>query len=367
MKNPAESKPREIGRREIGRREIDKIDAGIVELLDKRARLALELQKEKNPSSEAVYSASREAQILANVEEAHGGPFPKSSLRSVFGEIVSGCRHLQSEERIVLLGEKFGWVHDAALAQFGSSSNFAPVEAGEEVIEAIKKDPSALAFFHLGGAANEIHLLLEAMLAGELPIVAEIQYRHRYSLVCGQRVEIPEITDIFATRETLSALRKWVLSLSFPVKINICRSVEEVIENLVDSKPLAGLIPQGIANTRELNLVQGNIEPAVNHACRCVTVSGRAGGTLKKGMKTSVLCALPDKPGSLAAAISPHEKYGCNLMRVEMFPFHGKPWNDLFLIDFASPDSEKKLASLLQEMEERCRLLKCLGTYPVMK
>lgn len=349
------------------RREIDKIDQNIVELLDQRARLALDLLKDKEADDGTVYSAPREAAVLENVEKAHQGPFPGGTLRSVFGEIVSACRHLQTQDRIVVLGERFGWVHDAALNQFGSSSSFTTVDAGDEVAELTRKDPTAMAFFHLSSAGTDIHLLLEAMLAGKLQIAAEIPYLPRFSLVSAQRIEVPEVTDLFATRECLSALRHWVLSLSFPIRINICRSVEEVVENMVEAKPFAGLIPQGIAKTLGLNLIQGNIEPQGNHPRRCVTVCGKAAVAFRKGMKTTVLCTLPQEPGALHAVLAPLPTASSNLLGVEMFSYHGKPWKDLFLIDFASPETEKKLASVLEKMAAACKLFMCLGTYPVMR
>ncbi|NLI77294.1 MAG: chorismate mutase, partial [Candidatus Riflebacteria bacterium] len=126
------------------RQSIDQIDARIVELLDQRATLALEAGQAKAAAGEGAYAPPREAAILSQVDQTPAGAFPRNSLKAVFGEIISACRHLQTQDHIVVLGEKFGWVHDAALAQFGSSAGFDAVEGGDEVVEAIRKDPSIL-------------------------------------------------------------------------------------------------------------------------------------------------------------------------------------------------------------------------------
>ena len=85
--------------KDSARQNIDQIDSKIVDLLDQRAKLSLDLQKAKEENDESVFSAIREATVLANVQKTHQGPFPASSLKSVFGEIVSACRNLQSQDR----------------------------------------------------------------------------------------------------------------------------------------------------------------------------------------------------------------------------------------------------------------------------
>lgn len=349
------------------RQSIDQIDARIVELLDQRATLALEAGQAKAAAGEGAYAPPREAAILSQVDQTPAGAFPRNSLKAVFGEIISACRHLQTQDHIVVLGEKFGWVHDAALAQFGSSAGFDAVEGGDEVVEAIRKDPSILAFLHLGAGSADINLLLEALLAGKFQIVAERPYLPVYSLVCAQRIELPEVTDLFTTRDTLSALRNWVLSLSFPVRINICRSAEEIIENLVDTQPHAGLLPAGVAKTLGHHLIQGGIEPVANHLRRCVTVSGKPTGTPAKGMKTSVLCSFAAGNGALYQVLGVLHEAKCRLLGVQMFPFQGKAWQDLFLIDFEGPAEAKALAGLIDRIAAQAQLFHSLGTYPVLK
>ncbi len=349
------------------RESIEKIDAQIVDLLDQRARLALSLGQTKAESGESVFMPARENAVLAQVTQGHQGPFPTGSLRAVFGEIISACRQLQSQDRTIVLGERYGWVHDAALAQFGSSTVFTAVEGGDEVVEAVKKDPQAMAFLHLGPASPDINLLLEALLAGKLQIIAETSYLPRFSLVSAQPIELPEVTDLFTTRETLTTLRHWVLSLSFPVRIIICRSVEEIIENLVENLPNAGLLPQGVAKTLGHHLIQGNLEPNTNIPRRCVTVSGKAERETAKGMKTTVGCTLRQEPGALHRLLGVAHEHRCNLLGIQMFPFTGKPWQDLFLLDFACTGDAKKRESLLAGLAAESQLFQWLGTYPVMK
>lgn len=349
------------------RESIDQIDAQIVELLDQRARLALDLGQAKTESGEGAFVPARENAVLAKVAQGHRGPFPTGSLRAVFGEIISACRQLQTQDRTIILGERYGWVHDAALAQFGSSTVFTAVEGGDEVIEAVKKDPQALAFLHLGAGNPDINLLLEALLAGKLQIIAETTYLPRFSLVSAQAIELPEVTDLFTTREILTTLRHWVLSLSFPVRINICRSVEEIIENLVENLPNAGLLPQGVAKTLGHHLIQGNLEPHANVPRRCVTVSGKADRETAQGMKTSILCTLRQEPGALHRLLGVAADYQCNLLGIQMFPFTGKAWEDLFLLDFAGPGDAKKRDAMLAELAAACLLFQWVGTYPVMK
>ncbi|MBN20194.1 MAG: 3-deoxy-7-phosphoheptulonate synthase [Bdellovibrionaceae bacterium] len=80
------------------RKKIDQIDNQILDLLEKRARLAIEagvLKKDK-----PIYDPKREKEILDSIENRLPGVFPKSTLRSVFREIISGCRQIQENSRL---------------------------------------------------------------------------------------------------------------------------------------------------------------------------------------------------------------------------------------------------------------------------
>jgi len=350
------------------RQEIDSIDQRLVELLDKRADVARELQIAKTKDGKAVsFDPAREEEIMSGLGKFHQGSFPKKALSAVFSEIVSACRNIELHDRIAVLGEKFGWIHDAAVRRFGSSAVLNTMENGEEILQALLREESHMGFFPVSSCCTDFHQLLEAFMAGKIFITSEVNYLHRFALVSRNVSERNSITDLFVTRETLGLLRQWVLSISFPIKINICRSVEEVLENLVESKPNAGLISETIAGSFGANLIETCLEPLIPWPIRCVTIARVPNAKIQKGMKVSVLLALQHEPGTLYNTLAYLREAELNLLGIDTFKFHEKAWQELFLVDFEAPENEARLSEILKAMKAKSRFFKFLGAYPALK
>ena len=70
------------------RRKIDKIDSGIVKLLNDRNELSHEIGNIKKSTSTSVYSPSREQEVLAKVKKANKGPLRNEALEAIYREIM---------------------------------------------------------------------------------------------------------------------------------------------------------------------------------------------------------------------------------------------------------------------------------------
>jgi chorismate mutase/prephenate dehydratase len=78
--------------------EIDAIDEKLVELLNQRARCALEIGRYKQQNQQAVYEPKREAEVMANLERSNHGPLPHEELVSIYTAILAAMRRLQSPD-----------------------------------------------------------------------------------------------------------------------------------------------------------------------------------------------------------------------------------------------------------------------------
>ncbi len=80
------------------RSRIDSLDQQLLVLLNKRARVALEIGREKAVHHLDIYHPERERDILDQVLDANEGPLSDSDVRAVFELIIKTCKHLQREE-----------------------------------------------------------------------------------------------------------------------------------------------------------------------------------------------------------------------------------------------------------------------------
>ena len=77
------------------RQRIDDVDARIVELLNERARMSLEIRHLKPQVHRGLYDPKREEEIFANLAKHNEGPLYAENLREIYEAIL----HVMKEMR----------------------------------------------------------------------------------------------------------------------------------------------------------------------------------------------------------------------------------------------------------------------------
>src|SRR5580692_12747241 len=106
---------------------IDQIDAQLVELLNSRARVVVEIGKIKQSQGSPIYAPDREKAVLERVRQMNQGPLPDRCLEAVYRELMSGSFALEKPLRIGFLGPLGTFSHQASVAKFGSSVTHVPL------------------------------------------------------------------------------------------------------------------------------------------------------------------------------------------------------------------------------------------------
>jgi chorismate mutase/prephenate dehydratase len=75
------------------RSQIDAVDGKLLELLNERARLALQVGIAKG--GENIHRPEREAEIIRQLAEANKGPLANEAVRQIFENIIAVCRTIQ--------------------------------------------------------------------------------------------------------------------------------------------------------------------------------------------------------------------------------------------------------------------------------
>lgn len=123
------------------RSRIDALDDRVLDLLNARARLVVQVyaHKLKNAGKAPVLTLvpGREAEILRRLAERNSGPFPARGIRPVFREIISACRSLEGKgpPKVAYAGSKGSPVEKAALESFGAGARLLACRNVDEVFE----------------------------------------------------------------------------------------------------------------------------------------------------------------------------------------------------------------------------------------
>ncbi|MBS1835621.1 MAG: chorismate mutase [Acidobacteria bacterium] len=77
------------------RDEIDRIDVGILALLNERTTIVQEIGRVKQENNMAIYEPKREDKVYENVTRNNAGPLPDDAVKRVFERIMDEMRSLQ--------------------------------------------------------------------------------------------------------------------------------------------------------------------------------------------------------------------------------------------------------------------------------
>lgn len=80
---------------EEARNEIDAIDAQLVQLLNRRAKIAKSIGAIKAKTGLPVFDRRREAEVMRSVNRVSDGTFGQGAMERIFAEILLESRRLQ--------------------------------------------------------------------------------------------------------------------------------------------------------------------------------------------------------------------------------------------------------------------------------
>lgn len=86
------------------REQVDSIDEQLVDLLNRRALLSLEILREKQRLGLPIYDAEREQQVLLHVQHFNHGPMDSAQLTLIFKQIIGACRTIEQTRK----GNEYG-------------------------------------------------------------------------------------------------------------------------------------------------------------------------------------------------------------------------------------------------------------------
>ena len=79
--------------------------------------------------------------------------------------------------------------------------------------------------------------------------------------------------------------------------------------------------------------------------------------------RTSIMCVVHHRPGSLVKVLSRFSALGLNLQKLESRPLPDTDFNFMMFMDFDAPMYSEELIQVLTELEGLCERFQYLGSY----
>lgn len=342
---------------------IDGIDSEILQLLNRRASLALEVGRVKESRGGAFYVPGREEDLVRRLQGTNAGPFPDHAIRSVWKEIISASLSLEKPLTVAYFGPQGTFTHQACLKQFGLSAQFLPVRTISDVFDAVEKGKTPYGVIPVENTTEGVVThTLDMFLRSELKIVAEVLLRVSHNLLSlsGRR---GEVRHIYSHPQPLGQCRRW-LEENFPEAPVLDATSTAQAAKLAAEDPHAAAVASALAaDLYGLAIVEARIEDNPNNFTRFLVI-GREIPERGEQNKTSILFAVKDAVGALYRMLQPFYEAGVNLTKIESRPSKDRAWQYVFFVDMQGHVDDPEVRKAIAELESQCHFVKVLGSYP---
>jgi len=344
------------------RTQINKIDEKLVQLLNERARVVVEIGKLKTSSGKPIYAPEREKEVIARILKANKGPLPNKCLTAVWRELMSGSFALEKPLRIGYLGPGGSFSHTAALLKFGQSVEHEPLADIRSIFEEVSKGHCDLGIVPIentaGGGVIET---LDALIDSDVKICSEVLMAIHHNLLANCPLE--KIEKIYSRPEVFAQCRNW-LSATFKDAKTVSVTSTAKAAQMAAEEPNAAAIGSAIAaELYGLKIVCGDIEDITNNITRFLVISKEDAKSTGED-KTAILFSTAHKAGALADVLNVFKKHKINLTNIESRPSKKREWEYYFFADFLGHRMEKNIQKGLDEARKHCLQLSVLGSFP---
>lgn len=344
------------------RRQIDALDEQIVNLLNERAGVVVQIGKVKQQHNSPIYAPDREKSVLEKVRRLNGGPLPDRCLEAVYRELMSGSFALEKPLRIGYLGPEGTFSHAAAVRKFGSSVEYVPLADIPSVFEEVVRGHVD---YGLVPVENSLHGgvidTLDAFLASSARICAEVKITVHHNLLAKEPWE--RITAIHSKPEVFSQCRKWLSAVAKDRSVQPAASTGKAAELASQQPGVAAIGTRLAGELHGLRVLFENIEDDPDNQTRFFVI-GREPARPSGDDKTAIMFTTAHKPGALAEVLDVFKENGINLTDIEKRPSKKVNWEYYFFIDAEGHVDDVKMKSAIGDARQHCLQLTVLGSYP---
>ena len=344
------------------RSQIDRLDGEIVDLLNARARVVVEIGKLKVQHNTPIYAPDREKWVMEKVRRLNHGPLPDRCLEAVYRELMSGSFALEKPLRIGFLGPTGTFSHGASVQKFGSSVAHVPLSDIVSVFDEVVRGHIDYGLVpvenSIGGGIVDT---LDAFQHSSAKICAEVKVTIHHNLLAACAWE--DVKQVFSKPEVFSQCRKWLSAVAKERDIQPAASTSKAAELAAQQPGVAAIGSKLAGQMNGLRVLFENIEDDPDNETRFFVI-GRDGARRTGDDKTAIMFTTAHKPGALAEVLDVFKENGINLTDIEKRPSKKVNWEYYFFIDAQGHQDDPGMKTAIEQARAHCLQLTVLGSYP---
>ena len=344
------------------RRKIDEADEKILELLNQRANLALEVGKVKQSSNAVYYVPEREKAVFKKLKALNTGPLPDASVKAIYREIISSSRALEKATTVAFLGPRHTFSELAAQRIFGATAELHPHPTLADIFTAVERQQYDYGVVpvesSIGGGVSDT---LDCFIQSDVKIINEVLLHVTQNLL--SKSPLKKIGRVYSKDQSFYQCRNWLqANLPNAERINTS-STAEAARIAGEEEGAAAIGSLLAAEPNNLDVIAERIEDSAHNYTRFLAI-GRQLVKPTGNDKTSLMLSVRNEPGALQNLLLPLADNNIDLSNIESRPSRKKAWEYVFFIDLAGHAEDPPLKEALEAVQKYCVELKILGSYP---
>lgn len=344
------------------RKKIDTLDASIVNLLNERINVVLDIGETKKQSGGEIYVPAREREVFEKIKRLNEGPLPDESAHAIYREIMSAALALETDMKIAYLGPEATFTHQAARGKFGVSVDYIPTSSIGEVFDRVQNRSADYGVVPIENSTEgAVTHTFDQFATTTLKICAEIYLPISLTLLSDQPRE--EISLIFSKQEVFGQCRSWLAANMPNVKLSPVDSTTKAVQLALETPGAAAIASVMASDMYNIEVLAENIQDMQGNTTRFLVLAPSYGPATGAD-KTSLVFGVKHKVGALYDALSVFKTDNINMTKIESRPSKNKAWEYYFFVDIDGHATDPEVARALEELQEHCTLMTVLGSYP---
>ena len=371
----------------ITRKEIDEVDKQIVELLEKRMDLALEVAKYKSSTGKPIYDRDRELEKLEKLSDMTSSDFNAKGVQELFSQIMSVSRRYQyriigdqdqvienmysridsfaisKDTKVVYAGIPGAFAEQALVEYFGEDVDKGYVKAFSDVAKMVSENKADYGVLPIenssAGFVNGIYDLLDRY---QLSIVGEQMIQINQCLLGLQGTDLSKVKTVYSHPQGLMQAKEYLEDKNWKQvgMTNTALSAKKVQE---DGDPTqVAIASQLSAQLYGLTVLNPQLNVADDNTTRFVIVSNRK-EYVASANRVSISFSLPHTCGTLYNILAHFIFNNVNMTSIESLPLPGKQWEYCFYVEFEGNLGDNEVKNALKGIMAETENFRILGCF----
>jgi len=355
------------------REQIDNLDTSIVNLLNERAMLALDIDNVKKEIADnemkvnEPHDPAREMEVYEQIQQINKGPLPNSTLVSIFREIMSASLSLNKELKIGYLGPRGTYSHQATVNRFGDSVIYSMQKTIADVFNAVEKKQVTYGVVPFENSTHgTVTQTIDKLINTTAKVRANI-YLPIHHQFLSKSSDLSDITKIYSHPEALGQCSKWLNAKMRNVQRVPVSSTSHAAE-LASKESGAGAICSSVcAEIYGLKILDRDIEDLQDNTTRFFIIGQSYEGPTGNDKTIFSFTVDHRQPGALCNALAVFKQHNINVTKIDSRPSHQHHWHYIFVLEVEGHIEDESLKAAFSELNSCCTDVNIIGSYPRSK